>query len=52
MEKHLLITRYDPGPAARAYTDVARRLSGEDLPVAIPGEKRGFMERLFGRRVA
>src|SRR5688572_13774334 len=27
---------------ARAYFDAARRLKGEALPIAIPGEKRGF----------
>lgn len=38
--------------AARAYIDAARRLLGEDLPVALPVEKRGLLNRLLGRRVA
>ena len=100
MEKHLLLTRYDPGraargemmkvedvleilaipllgvvgespdvltasnlgcpvtlhnpasAAARAYSDAARRLLGEQLAVHVPAEKRGFMDRLFGRKAA
>jgi septum site-determining protein MinD len=100
MEKHLLLTRYDPVRAARgdmlktedvleilsipllgiipesaevlrasnigtpvvlsnpdaaparAYVDAARRLMGETLPMVIPGEKKSFMTKLFGRRVA
>ncbi len=100
IEKHLLLTRYDPARAARgemlntadvleilsipllgivpesvdvlnasnigapvtlnnptsgaakAYFDAARRLRGESFEVVIPMEKRGFMGRLFGRRVA
>ena len=38
--------------AARAYHDVARRLSGETVPIAIPNEKKTFFNRLFGRRAA
>lgn len=38
--------------AARAYIDAARRLQGEDLPVVLPVEKRGLLNRLLGRRVA
>ena len=100
VEKHLLITRYDPGraargemltiedvleilsipligiipeseevlrasnigapitvcghdsPPARAYNDAARRLAGEALDMMVPGEKKGFFNRLFGRRAA
>jgi septum site-determining protein MinD len=100
IEKHLLLTRYDAGRAARgemlkvedvleilsipllgiipeseevlrasnlgspvtlsapqsgpgrAYFEAARRLLGETLPVSMPGEKRGLMSKLFGRRVA
>ncbi len=100
IEKHLLLTRYDPARAARgdmlktedvleilsipllgiipesgevlrasnigtpvvlsnpdaaparAYVDAARRLLGEQIPMVIPGEKRSFMTKLFGRRVA
>jgi septum site-determining protein MinD len=39
------------GPA-RAYADAARRLNGEEVAFAIPRERKGFMDRLFGRRVA
>jgi len=34
---------------AMAYFDAARRLSGEDIPVSIPGEKRGIFAKIFGR---
>jgi septum site-determining protein MinD len=38
---------------ARAYTDAARRLSGETVTMVVPTEQRkGFMDRLFGRRAA
>ena len=37
---------------ARAYFDAARRLRGEAVPMVVPEEKRGFVQRLFGRRVA
>ena len=40
------------GPAGRAYREAARRLVGETVPVAIPDEKRTFLNRLFGRRAA
>ena len=36
----------------RAYFDAARRLRGETVPVNLPDEKRGLVQRLFGRRVA
>jgi septum site-determining protein MinD len=39
------------GPA-RAYADAARRLNGEAVEFAVVREKKGFMDRLFGRRVA
>ena len=100
IEKHLLLTRYDPVRAARgdmlkvedvleilsipllgiipesgevlrasnlgvpvtlnapqstpgrAYAEAVKRLRGEKLEVAVPTEKRGFVDRLFGRRVA
>ena len=100
VEKHLLITRYDPARAARgdmlkvedvldilsipllgiipesqevlkasnigvpvtlnnpetaparAYQDAVRRLRGETVEMTIPQERRSFVERLFGRRVA
>lgn len=38
--------------AARAYVDAAKRLLGEDVPVVLPVEKRGLLNRLLGRRVA
>jgi septum site-determining protein MinD len=38
--------------AARAYVDAARRLMGEDVPVALPVEKKGLLNRLLRRRVA
>jgi septum site-determining protein MinD len=45
------VTLHDPAsPAARAYTDAARRLMGEPIAVQVPVEKRGFMDRLFGRK--
>jgi septum site-determining protein MinD len=37
---------------AQAYLDAARRLAGETVPVAIPGEKRGLFGKIFGRRAA
>ncbi|MBN9449142.1 MAG: septum site-determining protein MinD [Bosea sp.] len=100
MEKHLLLTRYDPVRAERgdmlkvddvleilsipllgiipesmdvlrasnvgspvtladnrsapaiAYFEAARRLKGEALPVAVPGEKRSFFGKIFGRKAA
>jgi septum site-determining protein MinD len=39
-------------PAARAYQDACRRLIGETVPMVIPGQKRPFFARLFGRRAA
>ena len=38
--------------AAKAYLDAARRLEGEDLPVVVPFERKGFLDRLLGRRAA
>ena len=100
IEKHLLITRFDPGRAARgemlnikdvqeilstpllgivpesqevlrasnlgspvtvsnaasaparAYAAAALRLKGEDVPMTIPSDRKGFLEKLFGRRAA
>jgi septum site-determining protein MinD len=100
VEKHILVTRYDPGRAsrgemlsirdvleilslpllgiipeseevlrasnlgtpvvlsnpasspARAYLEAARRLMGEQLDVTIPSDKRGLLNKLFGRRAA
>jgi len=39
-------------PAARAYIEAARRLEGEEVPMQIPTDKRGFLDRLLGRRAA
>src|SRR5271154_6659707 len=41
----------DSAPA-RAYTAAARRLAGEDIEMTIPTEKKGFFNKLFGRRAA
>ena len=38
--------------AARAYMDAARRLMGKQIDMAIPGEQRGLLTKLFGRRAA
>jgi len=38
--------------AARAYTDAARRLEGQDLPMIMPVDRRGFFDRFLGRRAA
>src|SRR5450432_102288 len=38
--------------AAKAYFDAARRLRGEQFDLIVPLERKGFMGRLFGRRVA
>ncbi len=37
---------------ARAYFDAARRLRGETVPVSVPEDRRGLVQRLFSRRVA
>src|SRR5467141_3116847 len=100
VDKHILITRYDPGraargemlsiedvleilstpllgiipeseevlrasnlgspvilsnaasAAARAYLDAARRLKGDDVPMSIPSDRKGLLDKLFGRRAA
>jgi septum site-determining protein MinD len=100
VEKHLLLTRYDPARAARgemlrvedvleilsipllgiipesqevlrasnmgtpvtlsapqsaparAYFDAVKRLCGATIEMTVPAEKRGLVDRLFGRRVA
>ena len=47
------VTVSDPASApARAYLDAARRLKGESVPMAIPGDRKGLFDRLFGRRAA
>ena len=100
VDKHVLITRYDPARAARgdmlgiedvleilatpllgiipesqdvllssnvgspvtlnnaasapalAYVDAARCLMGETVPMVVPAERKGLMNRLLGRRAA
>jgi len=47
------VTMNNPDAApSRAYFDAARRLKGETVAVVVPLERKGFMGRLFGRRVA
>jgi septum site-determining protein MinD len=46
------VTMSSASPAARSYREAARRLSGETLPVIIPGERKTLLTRLFGRRAA
>ncbi len=38
--------------AARAYVEAARRLEGEELPMIMPTDRRGFFDRLLGRIAA
>jgi septum site-determining protein MinD len=37
---------------ARAYMDAARRLKGESVTMTIPSDRKGFLDKLFGRRAA
>src|SRR5258708_3803953 len=37
---------------ARGYVDAARRLRGDDVPMAIPSDRKGLLDKLFGRRAA
>ncbi len=37
---------------ARAYIDASRRLMGEEVAMVVPVERKGFMDRLLGRRAA
>ena len=37
---------------ALAYFEATRRLKGENLPVTVPGEKRSFLGKIFGRKAA
>jgi septum site-determining protein MinD len=37
---------------ARAYYDAAARLRGEDVPMNIPSDHKGLLDKLFGRRAA
>jgi septum site-determining protein MinD len=38
--------------AARAYQAAARRLCGEQVEMTIPNDRKGLLNRLFGRRAA
>jgi septum site-determining protein MinD len=47
------VTLLSPTSApARAYLDAAKRLRGEHIEVVVPLERKGFIGRLFGRKVA
>jgi septum site-determining protein MinD len=47
------VTLHNPASApARAYTDAARRLMGEEVEMKVPVEKMGLLGRLFGRKAA
>jgi septum site-determining protein MinD len=37
---------------ARTYFDAAMRLKGEDIPITVPIDRKGFFDKLFGRRAA
>ncbi len=37
---------------AKAYIDAAKRLMGESISMMVPVERKGFMNRLLGRRAA
>src|SRR6185369_204324 len=64
VEKHILITRYDPARAsrvnlnspasapARAYLEATRRLLGETVEMTVPADRVGLMNRLLRRRAA
>jgi septum site-determining protein MinD len=38
--------------ATRAYMDATRRLLGETVPMAVPSERKGLINKLLGRRAA
>jgi septum site-determining protein MinD len=47
------VTLSNPASApARAYHDVARRLKGESVPLVVPSDKSGLLNKLFRRRAA
>lgn len=47
------VVLHNPSSApTRAYSDAARRLIGEDVPLNIPADRKGLLGRLFGRRAA
>ncbi|MCX8076265.1 MAG: septum site-determining protein MinD [Aquificaceae bacterium] len=45
-EPIVLSTEYN---ASKAIMDMAKRIEGEDIPIIRYGEKKGILERLFGR---
>jgi septum site-determining protein MinD len=47
------VTVNNPASApARAYLDATKRLLGETVPMMVPGERKGLMNLLLGRRAA
>jgi septum site-determining protein MinD len=47
------VTLNNPASApARAYLDATKRLLGEAVPMLVPGERKGLMNLLLGRRAA
>jgi septum site-determining protein MinD len=47
------VTLSDPNSApAQAYRDAAARLRGQNVPMIVPAERKGFLDKLFGRRAA
>jgi septum site-determining protein MinD len=48
------VTLHNPAsPAAQAYTEAARRLLGEEIPVNQPAPRQGgLFSRLFGKKAA
>jgi septum site-determining protein MinD len=47
------VTLNDPDSApARAYLDATKRLLGETIPMQVPGERKGLINLLLGRRAA
>jgi septum site-determining protein MinD len=45
------LSNADSAPA-RAYSDAARRLSGETVDMTVPTDRKGLLNKLFGRRAA
>ena len=47
------VTLSNPASApARAYSDAARRLRGEHVPMIIPSDRNTLLDKLLGRRAA
>jgi septum site-determining protein MinD len=49
-EGTLLVLTDSAGAVACAYRDAVRRLAGEDVPLAVPGDSRRLLGRLFRRK--